>query len=93
MLHPRPVPNEHWLFPVTDHPVCTVVLFLTERFIISCFMGAFKKVSGSSEHRETIIWRCLPVTSPGEGSRIPKCALINNLSTHKPSVDADAKTN
>lgn len=29
----------------------------------------------------------------GEENGLPKCALINNLYTHEPQVDMDAKTN
>lgn len=51
------------------------------------------KAKSNKPHQETIIWRCLPTTSLGEESRLPKCALINNLAAHKPQVDTDAKTN
>ncbi len=61
--------------------------------IFSCFRRAYKKVRGTSCTKRLIIWRILPVTSPGEENGLPKCALINNLSTQNPWVDTDAKTN
>lgn len=52
-----------------------------------------KKVRGTRCTERLLFGGDCQVLLLGEENGLPKCALINNLTTHKPRIDSDAKTN